>query len=48
MKLIKTRYANKMVNGKYYDVVPVTGDADKPKKLTRKEFEEGKAGFSVL
>ncbi len=44
MELIH-RYAGKDVDPKYYSTIKVSGDNAKPKKLTRKEFEEGKAGL---
>jgi len=48
MKPIKTRYAKKMVDGKCYGTIMVKGTADEPKRLTRKEFEEGKQGLVFL
>ncbi len=45
MKPIKTRYANKKINNKYYSTIKVTGEATEPKKLTRAEFEAGEQGL---
>ena len=48
MKPIKTKYVKKMVDGKNFGVVTVTGKANEPKRLTREEFNEGKAGLVYL
>lgn len=47
MELIH-KYAGKEVDPKYYATIKVSGENIKPKKLTRKEFEEGKAGLVYL
>ena len=39
------RYAGKDVNPEYYRTIKVNGQNSEPKKLTRKEFEEGKPGL---
>lgn len=44
---IKSRYAKKVVDSKFYGVVKITGDSE-PKRLTRKEFNEGKQGLVYL
>jgi len=45
MKKIKSKYANKIVNSKPYLLLIVNNDENKPKKLTREEFEAGEAGL---
>ena len=44
MKLLH-KFAGKEGDPKYYATIKVSGENNKPKKLTRKEFEEGKAGL---
>lgn len=45
MKKIKSKYANKIVNPKYYLQLTVSDEGKSPKKLTREEFEAGEAGL---
>jgi len=45
---MKSRYAKKVVDSKFYGVVRVTGEAEETKTLTRKEFNEGKQGLVFM
>jgi len=46
-KPIKTRYANKMVDGRYYQSIKVEGTAE-PKVLTEEEFRNGEQGIVYM
>lgn len=45
MKKIKSKYATKKVDSKYYLQLIVNNDENVPKTLTREEFEAGEAGI---
>jgi len=47
MKPIKTRYANKMVDDKYYQTIEVKGTTE-PKELTEEEFKNGEQGIVFM
>ena len=42
---MKSKYANKIVNSKYYLQLIVSDEGNTPKKLTKEEFEAGEAGL---
>jgi hypothetical protein len=46
--VIKTKYADKMVDSRYYKTVEITGDGCTPPILTEEEFKAGKAGIVFL
>jgi len=48
MKPLQTRYANKMVDGKFYQTIKVSGTESKPKVLTEEEFNAGKPGLVYI
>lgn len=48
MKPIKAKYANKMIDGKYYSTLKISGEKTESKKLTRAEFEAGEQGIVYL
>lgn len=45
MEKIKSKYANKIINSKYYLQLTVNDERNTPKKLTKEEFKAGKAGL---